>query len=132
MTLSADTIVNKLSRWIDPAHISREPELLDELSWDALSEGRIHPAHDPEVRVPLSESHGQGRGRGPQPITGGSGHDEHFIDPRTFQDIGWTEIITIAPLAVAIIWIGVYPSTIMDIMRPALEAILRPFGASGF
>lgn len=53
MTLSANTIVNKLSRWIEPAHISREPGLLDELSWDALSEGRIHPAHDPEVSVPL-------------------------------------------------------------------------------
>ena len=49
----ADTIVAQLSKWIDPARISTEPLLLDELSWDALSEGRIHPQRRPEVVAPI-------------------------------------------------------------------------------
>ncbi len=53
MTVAVETIVEKLSSWIDPAHISCDPDLLDELSWDALSESRIHPGHDPKVRAPL-------------------------------------------------------------------------------
>ena len=61
-----------------------------------------------------------------------SGQDEHFIDPRTFKDINWAEIVTLAPLTALVIWIGVYPHTIMKIMQPALEAILKPFGGSGF
>ena len=47
------TAVAKLSTWIDPARISADPALLDELSWDALSEGRIHPRHYPDVRAPI-------------------------------------------------------------------------------
>ncbi len=83
---------------------------------------------DPETRVPRIETQGDG----PQPVMGGSGHDEHFIDPRTFKDINWAEIVTLAPLTALVIWIGVYPHTIMNIMRPALEAILKPFGGGGF
>ncbi len=87
---------------------------------------------DPEVRVPLTESQEFGHGHGPQPIRGGSGHDEHFLDPRTFHDLNWLEIVTVVPLTALIIWIGVYPNTIMAIMKPALEAILKPFGGTGF
>lgn len=90
--------------------------------------GEPPDANDPELRAPVTDT----LGHGPQPIMGGSGHDEHFIDPRTFRDIDWTEIITLAPLAALTVWIGVYPNTIMQIMRPALEAILKPFGGSGF
>ena len=46
-------LVEKLSALIDPARISTEPALLDELSWDALSEGRIHPQRRPEIHAPL-------------------------------------------------------------------------------
>ena len=46
-------LVKKLSAVIDGARISTEPGLLDELSWDALSEGRIHPRHHPEVHAPI-------------------------------------------------------------------------------
>lgn len=53
MTVAPKTILDKLSRWIDPERISCNPELLDELSWDALSEGRIHPRQDLKVRAPL-------------------------------------------------------------------------------
>ena len=48
-----DSVAAKLSTWIDPGRVSVEPALLDELSWDALSEGRIHPRRRPVVHAPL-------------------------------------------------------------------------------
>ncbi|MGH7809168.1 MAG: FAD-binding oxidoreductase [Candidatus Binatia bacterium] len=46
-------VVRKLAAVIDPARISRDPALLDELSWDALSEGRLHPRHRPQLHLPV-------------------------------------------------------------------------------
>ncbi|HYA29169.1 MAG TPA: FAD-binding oxidoreductase [Acidobacteriota bacterium] len=46
-------LVTKLSAVIDPARISIDAEHLDELSWDALSEGRIHPRRQPSLAPPL-------------------------------------------------------------------------------
>src|SRR5882724_9537063 len=48
-----DNILTKLSTWIDPARISTDSVQLDELSWDALSEGRIHPRHHPQLQSPI-------------------------------------------------------------------------------
>lgn len=48
-----DEVVTKLSALIDPARISTAAEQLDDLSWDALSEGRIHPRRRPELAAPL-------------------------------------------------------------------------------
>ena len=48
-----NNLVSKLSTWIDPGRISTDAALLDELSWDALSEGRIHPRRYPEVCAPI-------------------------------------------------------------------------------
>jgi len=48
-----NNIVAKLSTWIDPARISTDAAQLDELSWDALSEGRIHPRHHPQLQSPI-------------------------------------------------------------------------------
>jgi alkyldihydroxyacetonephosphate synthase len=48
-----NNILAKLATWIDPARISTDPAQLDELSWDALSEGRIHPHHRPELHTPI-------------------------------------------------------------------------------
>ena len=48
-----DEIIKRLSRAIDKSRIFTDPGLLDELSWDALSEGRIHPRHEPAIRAPL-------------------------------------------------------------------------------
>ncbi len=47
-------LVKKLSNILDPARISVDAGLLDELSWDALSEGRLHPRHSPQLRTPLA------------------------------------------------------------------------------
>jgi alkyldihydroxyacetonephosphate synthase len=45
--------LDKLRRIIDPARISTARDHLDELSWDALSEGRIHPLNRPPLTLPL-------------------------------------------------------------------------------
>lgn len=47
-----DRIAGELARLIGTKRISVDPSQLDELSWDALSEGRIHPQHRPELHRP--------------------------------------------------------------------------------
>jgi FAD/FMN-containing dehydrogenase len=51
---SMNDLVTKLSTVIDAARISADGALLDELSWDALSEGRMHPRRRPEVSLPVA------------------------------------------------------------------------------
>jgi alkyldihydroxyacetonephosphate synthase len=46
-------IIDKLGTVIDPARISTDPNRLDELSWDALSEGRLHPLQKPGITPPV-------------------------------------------------------------------------------
>jgi alkyldihydroxyacetonephosphate synthase len=48
-----EKIVGKLAQLIPPDSIVTDETRLDELSWDALSEGRLHPAKKPEVTLPL-------------------------------------------------------------------------------
>lgn len=43
----------KLSKIVGAHHIHVEASHLDELSWDALSEGRLHPLKRPETALPL-------------------------------------------------------------------------------
>lgn len=48
-----NTIVKKLSGLLPAEHVSTDPNYLDELSWDALSEARIHPLHRPQIAAPI-------------------------------------------------------------------------------
>ena len=48
-----NSVVAKLAAVIDPARISTDAAHLDDLSWDALSEGRIHPRHQLQLAAPL-------------------------------------------------------------------------------
>ena len=43
----------KLSKVVGAHHVHVEASHLDELSWDALSEGRLHPLKRPETALPL-------------------------------------------------------------------------------
>ena len=47
-----ERLITKLADFIPPERISTERAHLDELSWDALSEGRIHPLHRPQIATP--------------------------------------------------------------------------------
>lgn len=44
---------DKLSRIVGPEQILTDPTHLDQVSWDALSAGRIHPLKRPHVTTPL-------------------------------------------------------------------------------
>jgi len=46
-------IVEKLAELIGPSRVYTDPQKLDELSWDALSAGRLHPKHQPRLAAPL-------------------------------------------------------------------------------
>ena len=46
-------VASKLATIIPPSRILTDPSVLDELSWDALSDGRIHPHHYPELHTPV-------------------------------------------------------------------------------
>ncbi|MGE5303523.1 MAG: FAD-binding oxidoreductase [Alphaproteobacteria bacterium] len=48
-----NALVSKLSALVSPEQISTAPAYLEELSWDALSESRIHPLHRPERAAPI-------------------------------------------------------------------------------
>lgn len=43
------------------------------------------------------------------------------------KDLNWREIITIVPLLVFILWIGLYPKPFFDLMAPAVDKLLIPF-----
>jgi NADH-quinone oxidoreductase subunit M len=85
------------------------------------------PDHDdPELWTPVEEW------PPPEPVAGGSGAHHDDVDPKQLRDVTWLEIVTLAPLAVLTIVLGVYPKPLMELMRPALELLLQPFGGSGF
>ena len=71
---------------------------------------------DPELR--LATAHGV------PPIAGGS--DAHYapVDPRTFPDVNWREALTLAPLALLTVWVGVYPLPVLRLIESALDAVL--------
>ena len=46
-------------------------------------------------------------------------------------DLNTNELLTLVPLLILTIVLGVYPGPVMDYMQATLEAILVPFGAPG-
>lgn len=71
--------------------------------------------------------HGQAA---PLPVSGGS-HDDtddgEQMDSTTWPDLSKKEAITLAPLAILTIALGVYPKPVFEIVQPAFERILAPF-----
>ncbi len=48
-----EKVAARLSQIVGAEHVITEQSRLDEISWDALSEGRIHPLKRPETTLPL-------------------------------------------------------------------------------
>ncbi len=46
----------------------------------------------------------------------------------TLKDLNWREVVTLLPILVFIFWIGLYPKPFFDLMMPAIENLLKPFG----
>jgi alkyldihydroxyacetonephosphate synthase len=53
MNRDLQNLVTRLADLVGSGNVTIDASRLDELSWDALSEGRLHPAKRPEVTVPL-------------------------------------------------------------------------------
>ncbi|HEX9444440.1 MAG TPA: FAD-binding oxidoreductase [Candidatus Binatia bacterium] len=53
MAPSQAKIIEKIARIVGAAEVATDPARLDELSWDALSEGRLDPRSRPELSLPL-------------------------------------------------------------------------------
>jgi NADH-quinone oxidoreductase subunit M len=92
----------------------------------------------PEERDQLA--HAGGHGHEPLPVMGGShdqvsadSTDDHSLleegraDSSIWPDLTLKEAITLTPLAVLTIAVGVYPKPILDIVQPTFERILAPF-----
>lgn len=45
-------------------------------------------------------------------------------DNRNLKDIGWREILTLAPILVFIFWIGIYPKPFFDLMAPSVDKLV--------
>lgn len=53
MAPSQAKIIEQIARIVGARNVVTEPSRLDEFSWDALSEGRLHPENRPEIVLPL-------------------------------------------------------------------------------
>jgi alkyldihydroxyacetonephosphate synthase len=49
---SQERLIQRLSEIVGAEYVATDARILDELSWDALSEGRIHPEQKPQLSVP--------------------------------------------------------------------------------
>jgi NADH-quinone oxidoreductase subunit M len=45
-------------------------------------------------------------------------------DNRNLKDIGWREILTLAPILVFIFWIGIYPKPFFDLVAPSVDQLV--------
>lgn len=77
---------------------------------------------DPELRL--------GTASGMPPVAGGSDSTQ-YPDPRAFADVTWREAVTLAPLALLTLWVGVYPLPIFRMIEPALGAVLAVVTGEG-
>ena len=48
-----------------------------------------------------------------------------------WPDLTRIELLTLVPLLILTIWMGVYPTWFMDYMRASLEALLQAYGGNG-
>ena len=44
------------------------------------------------------------------------------------KDLNWREILTVAPLLLFMFWIGLYPKPFFDLIMPAINLLLKPYG----
>jgi NADH-quinone oxidoreductase subunit M len=93
-------------------------------------------------REPAVEGHGHGEHAAAAPATvalaahahdehghGGHGHG-HAAEPATVGnpsifDLNFREMAALAPIAVAIVWIGIYPQYFLNKMEPSIAAVVQ-------
>jgi NADH-quinone oxidoreductase subunit M len=50
-------------------------------------------------------------------------------DVKAMPDMGWREIAVFAPLIGLVFWMGVYPSSFINPMAPALEKVIARYNS---
>jgi NADH-quinone oxidoreductase subunit M len=93
-----------------------------------------------EEKDQLAHAGVHGHGHEPLPVAGGSQDhepDDHATEHSTLEDgradsslwpdLTLKEAITLTPLAILTIAVGVYPKPLLDIVQPSFERILAPF-----
>jgi NADH-quinone oxidoreductase subunit M len=74
------------------------------------------------------DDHGHGLAPAFAPVSGGSGeHGDDVHDSSRWPDLTRRELVTLVPLTVLTIVLGVYPNPIFDIVGPSFERIMDPF-----
>jgi NADH-quinone oxidoreductase subunit M len=59
------------------------------------------------------------------------GADTHAADVPRWPDLTAKELMTLVPLLILTVLMGVYPALFMDVMAATLELVLEPFGSTG-
>lgn len=88
----------------------------------------------PEERAMLAAAGGghghddHGGGVAFAPVSGGATDEEHDPhDSRFWPDLNRRELLTLVPLAIMTIVLGIYPNPVFDIVGPSFERIIDPF-----
>jgi NADH-quinone oxidoreductase subunit M len=65
-------------------------------------------------------------GRLREPILDQPGHAEAgHHDHHELHDLSWREILALAPVAVMILWIGLFPQFFLDRMEPSIQQVVK-------
>ncbi|HKY96077.1 MAG TPA: proton-conducting transporter membrane subunit, partial [Kiloniellales bacterium] len=50
-------------------------------------------------------------------------------DLKTMLDVNWREKLVFAPLIALVFWMGIYPSSFIDVMSPSVEKLIADYDA---
>jgi NADH-quinone oxidoreductase subunit M len=102
--------------------------------------GDTELTEEEKAQLARADVHDIGHGQEPLPVAGGSQEheseddevDHHALadgraDSSHWPDLTIKEAITLTPLAILTIAVGVYPKPLFDIVQPTFERILAPF-----
>jgi len=87
-------------------------------------EENLASEHVPDVHAPGHDSQSHAVATGHDADT----HDNHGVN---WPDLNRRELLTLVPLLILTVALGVYPGPVMDYMQATLEAILIPFDSAG-
>ena len=49
------------------------------------------------------------------------------VDLKQLSDLNWREKLIFAPLLALVLWMGIYPSSFLDIMAPSVEKLIADY-----
>jgi NADH-quinone oxidoreductase subunit M len=49
---------------------------------------------------------------------------------KSITDLNWREVAYMAPLVVIVFWMGIFPSSFLDVMHPAVQSLVEQHHAA--